>query len=129
MSDKKRLAKSVAAGTFCGLLASILLMCLFAGVMLKIGLLDRSVLDPVLAGIFGLGAFAGGFAAAKLNKSAGLVAGALTGAAMLLLLILTAAFRNQADFSSVFLMKLAAAMLGGSAGGILAMRERKHPRF
>ena len=129
MSDKKRLAKAVAAGAFCGLLTSVLLMCLFAAVMLKIGLLDSAMLDAVLAALFGFGALAGGFAAAKLNKGAGLVAGALTGAAMLLLLLLTAAVRNQADFSSVFLMKLAAALLGGSAGGVLAMRERRHPKL
>jgi putative membrane protein (TIGR04086 family) len=72
-------------------------------------LIDSAMLDAVLAALFGFGALAGGFAAAKLNKGAGLVAGALTGAAMLLLLLLTAAVRNQADFSSVFLMKLAAA--------------------
>ncbi len=129
MSDKKRLFKAVATGAFCGIIAGILLICLFAGVMLKIGLPSGSVIDAALAVIIGVGAFVGGFIAAKRNKGAGLVAGALTGVAIFLLLVVAAAVRNTADLTCWFPIKLASAVIGSCLGGILAMRERKHTNF
>ena len=122
MSDKKRLIKSSAAGLLCGILTSVALMCIFAVVMTKSGLLPTQVIDYVLAGFLAVGAVAGGFVATKLNRGAGLIAGALTGAAMLCALTLTAALRGEADFTLLFPIKLASTLLGASAGGILAVR-------
>ena len=126
MSDKKRLIKSVVTGTLCGLLTGIILICIFTVVMLKTSLLPSSVLDLAMAGVLGVGAFIGGFVSAKLNRGAGLIAGALTGAVMLSAIVLTSAFRGNADFSYLLLIKLAAAVLGGALGGIIAVRERKN---
>lgn len=126
MSDKKKLFKSVVTGTLCGLLTGIVLMCIFAVVMLKTHLLSSSVLDYAMAGVLGAGAFVGGFVSAKLNRGAGLIAGAVTGAVMVFAIVLTSAFRGKADFSALLLIKLAAALAGGALGGILAVRERKN---
>ena len=120
MSDKKRLIKSSAAGLLCGILTSVALMCIFAVVMTKSGLLPTQVIDYVLAGFLAVGAVAGGFVATKLNRGAGLIAGALTGAAMLCALTLTAALRGEADFSVLLAVKAAATVLGGMLGGVLA---------
>ena len=129
MSDKKLLLRSVAAGAFCGLLGSVILMCIFAVVLMKIGLLESGTLDLVTAGFLGAGALAGGFISAKLNRGAGLIAGALTGALMIVLLVIVSAFRNKADFTLLLLIKSAAAVIGGALGGILAVREKRHKGF
>ncbi len=129
MSDKKRLFKSAAAGAVCGLLASVALMCAAAMVLLKLGLLGNSALDLMLTVILGLGAAAGGFVAAKLNRGAGLIAGAITGAVMLTALTLISLLNGQAEFSALFLFKLLACVLGGCGGGLLAVREKKRIRL
>ena len=122
MSDKKRLIKSVLTGAACGLLTSVIVLCVFAAVMMKIGLIDAEVLDCINAAFLGLGAVAGGFTAAKINKGAGLIAGPATGAVMLLAVTAVSGVQNKAEFSTVFLIKLLAALLGGALGGILAVR-------
>ncbi len=125
MSDKKRFVKSVITGLLCGILTSTALMCVFAAVMSKGGLLPADILDYIMAGCFGAGALTGGFISAKINNGAGLIAGAAAGTAMLAALTLTSAIKGEADFSTLFFIKLAAAVLGGSLGGALAVREKK----
>ena len=125
MYDKKRLVKSVVTGLLCGIFTSVALMCIFAAVMTKGGLLPAELLDYIMAGCLGAGALTGGFISAKINKGAGLIAGTAAGAAMLAALTLTSAIKGEADFSSLFFIKLAAAVLGGSLGGALAVREKK----
>ena len=129
MTDKKQLIKSVAAGAMCGILTSVVLMCLLALILTKVGLLDEKPLSYVLTALLGLGALAGGFVAAKINKGAALIAGVLTGAAMMLLLTVTALTNQQANISVLLLLKLVACLLGGAAGGVLSVREKKHRRF
>ena len=129
MSDKKRLIKAIVTGMLCGILTSVTLMCIFALVMTKGGLLPTEVINLLLSGFLAVGAFAGGFVAVKINRGAGLIVGALTGAAMLASLVLVSALRGEAAFSMLFYIKTAAAVLGGSAGGILATREKKQFRL
>ena len=125
MSDKKLMIKSVSVGALCGLACSVAVMCVFALAMLKTGLLSESALNYITAGFLGLGAIVGGFAAAKLNRGAGLIVGALTGAVMIFALVIVSALQNRADFSPLFFIKLLSAAAGGSLGGILAVREKK----
>ena len=126
MSDKRKLVKSVATGTVCGLLTGVILLCILAVVILKGGLLSAQVIDYFTAGLLGAGALTGGFVATKLNRGAGLIAGAATGGCMLLLVILAAALRGKADVSALLFIKLGAALAGGALGGILALKEKKH---
>ncbi len=129
MSDKKRLIKAIVTGMLCGILTSVTLMCIFALVMTKGGLLPTEVINLLLSGFLAVGSFAGGFVAVKINRGAGLIVGALTGAAMLASLVLVSALRGEAAFSMLFYIKTAAAVLGGAAGGILATREKKQFRL
>ncbi|MBQ1975177.1 MAG: TIGR04086 family membrane protein, partial [Ruminococcus sp.] len=91
MSGKKRMIKSVVTGLLCGMLVSVVLMCLAALAMTKTGLLPVWIVEYLTAGCLAAGAFAGGFIAAKLNRGAALTIGAITGAAMIAALLLTAA--------------------------------------
>jgi len=125
MSGKKRMIKSVVTGLLCGMLVSVVLMCLAALAMTKTGLLPVWIVEYLTAGCLAAGAFAGGFIAAKLNHGAALTIGAITGAAMITALLLTAALRGEAEFSPLFFIKLGAAVAGGSLGGILSVHERK----
>ena len=63
MSDKKRLIKAIVTGMLCGILTSVTLMCIFALVMTKGGLLPTEVINLLLSGFLAVGAFAGGFVA------------------------------------------------------------------
>lgn len=123
MFDKK-LLKAVATGAFCGLLTSVILMCILTVVLLKTGLPQGSLLDYLLAGFLGAGAFAGGFVAAKLNRGAGLVAGAAVGGVMFLALLIVAAIKGDMAFTVLSVVKAAAALLLGAAGGVLGVREK-----
>ncbi len=126
MSDKKRFFKSVAFGLLCGILTCTALLGVFAAALTKAGLLPPDITDFCMAGCLAAGAFTAGFLAAKLNRGAGLIAGAAAGASMLAALTLTSALRGNADFSVLFIIKLAAAVCGGALGGILAVREKPH---
>ena len=120
----KRLIKAVATGAFCGLLVSVILMCVLTVVLLKAGLPQGFLLDYILAGFLGAGAFAGGFVAAKLNRGAGLVAGAAVGGVMFLALLTVAAVKGDMAFTVLSVIKLGAVLLCGAAGGILGVREK-----
>lgn len=108
-----------------GILTSVILTCLLAAIMSRGGMMSSKITDYITAGLLLAGAFLGGFVSAKLNRGAGLVAGAAAGGAMLTVLVLISAFKGDADFTVLFLIKAAAMLLGGAAGGILAVREKK----
>lgn len=125
MSDKKKVVKSVIFGVLCGLLSTIILMCILSVVMLTGGLLPSDIIKFAMVGILAVGAFFGGFLATKINKSAGLVVGLITGFVMFLIITATALTKSSEPVSYMTLIKLGAALLAGGAGGILGLRERK----
>ncbi len=112
MSDKKKLIKSVSLGSLCGVLGCVILMCIFAVIMLTSGLLGAELTDYIMVAVTALGALGGGFVAAKLNHGAGLVVGAITGAVIESVTALTG-------------IRAAAVILGGIAGGICGVKEKK----
>ena len=126
MSDKKLLIKSVVTGTLCGILTCIILMCILSAVMLSVGLLPAAILDYAMIAILAAGAFVGGFIATKINKGAGLIVGALTGTAIMLIIAIAALSRGDLEISALLPIKLAVAAAGGALGGILGLRERSH---
>lgn len=129
MSDKKRFAKSVVIGALCGILASVALMSIFALVLSMNGLISSDAINYIMAGILGTGAFAGGFAAAKINKGAGLVAGAAAGLVIFLFIALAAIIKDSSNVSALIAIKLGACVAGGAAGGALAVKEKKGYRI
>lgn len=129
MSDKKRFIKSTIIGMLCGMLASVILTCLAALILSHSGMMSDQILGYIAAGLLAGGAFVGGFVSAKLNRGAGLVAGAAAGGAMLAVTVLISAFKGDADFTVLFLIKTAALLLGGIAGGILAVKEKRKIGF
>lgn len=125
MSDKKKVIKSVIFGVLCGLPTTIILMCILSVVMLTGGLLPIDAIKFSTIGILAIGAFFGGFIATKINKSAGLTVGAITGFTMFLIITATALTENSEPVSYMTLIKFFATLLSGGAGGILGLKERK----
>ncbi len=124
MSDKKRLFKSVIIGSLSGIVVTIILMCLMSVSMMSIGILHEDIINYVTVGLLGVGAFGGGFLASKINKGAGLVVGAITGALMFLIVVI-AALSDGSDISVLIIIKLAVTVALGSLGGIAGLKERK----
>ena len=124
MSDKKKLIKAVSFGSLCGVLGCVLLMCVFAVIMLTSGLLGAEITDYIMIAVTALGALAGGFVAAKLNRGAGLIVGAITGA-VIFLLVTIAGISKGGSVSALTGIRAAAVILGGIAGGICGVKEKK----
>ena len=123
MSDKKRFIKSALTGTLCGILTSVVLTCAFALILSRSGMLGDNILGYASAGLLAAGAFLGGFVSAKLNRAAGLIAGAAAGAAMLALIVLVSAFMGNSGFTALFFIKAAALLIGGALGGVISIRN------
>ena len=102
MSDKKRFIKSALTGTLCGILTSVVLTCAFALILSRSGMLGDNILGYASAGLLAAGAFLGGFVSAKLNRAAGLIAGAAAGAAMLALIVLVSAFMGYENTMNAY---------------------------
>lgn len=129
MSDKKRLVKSVLIGSLCGVLATVILMCILAAAMLSAGLFPAGLTEWLTLGFAAVGAFAGGFIAAKLNRGAGLIVGAITGAVMFLLITIAALSRGGTNVSTLTAVRMAALLGGGALGGALGVKERTNVKI
>ena len=125
MSDKKQLIKSVVTGSVCGLLITMLLNCVFAAVMLKTGLLPPDITSYAACGLLAAGTFAAGIVATKINKSAGLIVGLLTGAAIFLLVTVAGLIKSGETLGIMTIIKLASCLICGGLGGILGLKENK----
>ena len=126
MSDKKRLVKALVVGCLCGVLTCASFTGILAAVILSVGLLPDKLTDYVMIAVAAAGAFTGGLIAAKFNKGAGLIVGAIIGAGMFLLLTIAGLTSGGASFSSLSAVRMAALLIGGMLGGILGVKERRH---
>ncbi len=106
MSDKKKLIKSVSLGSLSGLLGA-------------------ELTDYIMVAVTALGALGGGFVAAKLNHGAGLVVGAITGAVIFLLITIAGLSKGGESVTALTGIRAAAVILGGIAGGICGVKEKK----
>lgn len=87
--------------------------------------IPRATMLPLAVGSAGVGAFAGGFTAAKVAGSKGFWMGALIGA-LLFLLVLLAGFIRYTGVSLLYaLIKAAVLIAVGAVGGILGIGRRR----
>ena len=124
MSGKKTMIKSVLIGSLCAVLAQIILLCIVSLVMISTKKLFTGALDYIMTATSALGALIGGFVSAKLNRGAGLIVGLITGFAVYILLTIAALINGNSPLSVLSLIKSAAMLLGGAAGGILGVKEK-----
>lgn len=125
MSDKKLLLKAALFGTVCGLLISVIITCIFTIVILTIGLFPTDITNYITVAILAVGAFFGGFITTKITKSAGLIAGLITGFSVFLLVTIFGLFKSNDSVTIITLIRLISNVVAGALGGILGLRKRE----
>ncbi len=128
MSDKKLLLKAVLFGTVCGLLVSIILTCIFAVFILTSGLLPTDITNYIMIALLSIGAFFGGLVTTKITKSAGLIGGLFTGAAIFFLITVFGFIRSNDAVTIITLIRFITTLIFGGLGGIAGLKksERIH---
>lgn len=125
MSDKKLLLKAALFGTVCGLLISVIITCIFTIVILTIGLFPTDITNYITVAILAVGAFFGGFITTKITKSAGLIAGLITGFSVFLLVTIFGLFKSNDSVTIITLIRLISNVVAGALGGILGLRKKE----
>lgn len=125
MSDKKVIIKSVIIGSVCGMLFSVILMCICAAVILSTGLLPSDITSFVMLAVNAAGAMFGGFISARVSKFAGLIVGLITGGVIFLVVTLAGFTASNNPVTVLTLIRFAVLLLTASAGGILGVNKKE----
>lgn len=125
MSDKKSLAKGVLFGVLGGLLSSVILTCICAAVVMTSGVLPADITEYIMLGVLSVGTFFGGFIAARITKSAGLIIGLLTGLVTFLLVTLIGIANFDGTITMITLLRFIFTLLTGGIGGILGVNKKE----
>lgn len=124
VSVNKKAIRGVIFGVLGGSLVTILLTLICSFILLMSGKLPYELLDYITLAFAGLGAFAGGYIASRIIKSAGLVWGAITGLIMFIIVFI-AGFSNQnGGITMLTLYKLLIILLCSSLGGIIGVNKK-----
>ncbi len=125
MSDKRLLVKAVVFGSVCGLLVTVILLCIFSAVIMTSGLLPSEITNYITVGIVSLGAFAGGVITSRITKSAGLIVGLITGFFIFMLITVIGVIKSDDSFTVLTLIRLISLIIAGGIGGILGLRKKE----
>lgn len=125
MSDKKLLTKAVIFGTTCGLLISVIFMCILAVIMLSIGIFPIDLTNYVCIAVLAIGTFCGGIITTKITKSAGLIVGLFTGLSVFLLITIFGLIKSNDSITMHTLIKFVTSIIFGSFGGIVGLRKKE----
>lgn len=125
MSDKKLLIKAVLFGTVCGLLVTVILICILSAIVMTSGLLPTELTNYITLALLALGAFSGGFITSRITKSAGLVAGLITGFSIFILITITGLTKSDDPVSLLTLIRLVALLVAGGVGGIVGLKRKE----
>ena len=125
MSDKKLLIKAVLFGTVCGLLVTVILVCILSAIVMTSGLLPTELTNYITLALLALGAFSGGFITRRITKSAGLVAGLITGFSIFILITITGLTKSDDPVSLLTLIRLVTLLVSGGVGGIVGLKRKE----
>ena len=125
MSDKKLLIKASLCASICGMLISIILLCIFASLMLAVGVLPEQILNYATIAVLAAGTFFGGFISARITKSAGLITGLMTGFIIFLLVTVIGITKSNDSITVLTLIKLLSTLAAGSLGGIVGGNKKE----
>ena len=125
MFNKNKIVKSIVFGfSFC-VLISIILMCLFATIIIKVGLLATELTDYIMLGVISVSCLFGGFVAAKLNKSNGFLCGTIIGFLVFVITTIAGLSQLSETVTLLTLLKFVFTLLCGSIGGILGVNQKE----
>lgn len=125
MSDKKLLIKAVLFGTVCGLLVTVILICVLSAIVMTSGLLPDELTNYITIALLSLGAFSGGLITSRITKSAGLVVGLITSFAIFLLVTITGLTKSDDSVTLLTFIRLASLLVAGGIGGIVGLRKKE----
>lgn len=117
--------KALIFGTLSGALATALLLCIAAAVLLISGTLPQKYL--VWIGIFfcALATLLSGYVTARITKANGMLSGALSGIIMFLILLVAGLTGSDETLTYLTLVKLIAFIICGALGGIKGVNKKE----
>lgn len=118
-----KLAVSSAIGAGIGALCAAAIIFAMAAV-LAIGNIPAALIMPLAAAALALGGFAAGIAAAKMNKSRGIVCGAVAGIILFLIVWVSGSMIGEGAFGAVTAIKAGIIILAAAFGGIIGVNKQ-----
>ena len=125
MSDKKLAVKAILFGMVCGLLITVILMCLFSVVIITSGLLPTNITNYIIVALLSIGILFGSCIATKITKSAGLIIGLIVGLSIFMLITLIGLVQSNDTITTLTLIKFIASLISGALGGIIGLRKKE----
>jgi putative membrane protein (TIGR04086 family) len=121
----KKAVKSVLFGVLLGSLITVLMMLVASLIIVMGGKLPTDMLPYLTLFFLAVGSFSGGFASARLYKSAGILIGAATGLVILIAVILSGAESFSEGVSFFTLYKALCALVASALGGVVGVNRRE----
>ncbi len=118
-----KLAVSSAIGAGIGALCAAAIIFAMAAV-LAIGNIPAALVMPLATAALALGGFAAGIAAAKMNKSRGIVCGAVAGIILFLIVWASGSMIGEGAFGAVTAIKAGIIILAAAFGGIIGVNKQ-----
>lgn len=118
-----KLAVSSAIGAGIGALCAAAIIFAMAAV-LAIGNIPAALIMPLATAALALGGFAAGIAAAKMNKSRGIVCGAVAGIILFLIVWASGSMIGEGAFGAVTAIKAGIIILAAAFGGIIGVNKQ-----
>lgn len=118
-----KLAVSSAIGAGIGALCAAAIIFAMAA-MLAIGNIPAALIMPLATAALALGGFAAGIAAAKMNKSRGIVCGAVAGIILFLIVWVSGSMIGEGAFGAVTAIKAGIIILAAAFGGIIGVNKQ-----
>ena len=109
----------------CGLLITVILMCLFSVVIITSGLLPTNITNYIIVALLSIGILFGSCIATKITKSAGLIIGLIVGLSIFMLITLIGLVQSNDTITTLTLIKLIASLISGALGGIIGLRKKE----
>ena len=126
ITKTNNISKKLTRGLIIGIAVSVaftaLITLILAFILDKSGKLPYSALDYITLAAGALGTFAGGYIAARIIKSSGLIVGAITGAVVFALTFIIGLTRGN-GISLFALYRLSAYVFASLLGGILGVNK------
>ncbi len=123
VSPATKILRPLWMGLGIGVMACVVILLIAAAVMTT-GILPASAVTPIALAAVAIGAFASGFATARLSHERGLLYGAGVGLLLFLLITVAGMLSSQELRGSMMLLKAALTIGFGALGGVLGVNVK-----
>lgn len=123
VSTATKILRPLGIGIGIGVIVCAVILLIAAAIMTT-GILPASAVNPVALAAAAIGAFASGFASARLSRERGLLYGAGVGLLLFLLITVVGMLSSQELRGSMMLLKAALTIGFGALGGVLGVNVK-----